>query len=186
MLYKGKEKFQMSTRSGEFVTLKQLREEVGNNATRFFYVMRKSEQHLDFDLDLAKSESNANPVYYVQYAHARICSVFRQMQEKGYSFDPGDDCSSLSRLDTQHESDLVKSLSRYGEIILEAAVNYEPHLLSFYLRELANDFHTYYNSYQFLVEDSELRNARLCLISATRQVLKNGLVLLGVSAPEEM
>lgn len=185
-LFKGNEKIQMSTRSGEYVTLKQLRDEVGNNAARFFYVMRKSEQHLDFDLDLAKSESNANPVYYIQYAHARICSVFRQLEEKGHTFQPGNDYSCLSRLDTSHEFDLVKSLSRYGEVVLDAAVNYEPHLLSFYLRELANDFHTYYNSYQFLVEDDELRTARLCLISATRQVIKNGLELLGVSAPEEM
>ncbi len=148
--------------------------------------MRKSEQHLDFDLDLAKSESNANPVYYVQYAHARICSVFKQMKEKGYSFDPGSGNSNIKSLDTPHEYELAKSLSRYGEVVLDAAINFEPHQLSFYLRELANDFHTYYNSYQFLVEDAELRTARLCLISAARQVIKNGLDLLGVSAPEEM
>jgi arginyl-tRNA synthetase len=185
-LFKDNKKIQMSTRSGEYVTLKQLRDEVGNNAARFFYVMRKSEQHLDFDLDLAKTESNANPVYYIQYAHARICSVFKQMKEKGYTLDTGMGNSNLNKLDTQHESELVKSLSRYKEVVLDAAINYEPHLLSFYLRELANDFHAYYNSYQFLVDDAELRAARLCLISATRQVIKNGLDLLGVSAPEEM
>jgi arginyl-tRNA synthetase len=185
-LSKGKEKLSMSTRSGEYVTLRQLREEVGNNATHFFYVMRKAEQHLDFDLELAKSESNDNPVYYIQYAHARICSVFKQMSERGMIYDIKQGLGCLSRLDTEQELELVKSLSRYGEIVLSAAINYEPHSLSFYLRELANEFHGYYNSYQFLVDNDELRSARLCLISATRQVIKNGLDLLGVSAPEEM
>ena len=185
-LCRGKERLSMSTRSGEFVTLKQLRDEVGNNATRFFYVMRKAEQHLDFDLELAKSESNDNPVYYIQYAHARICSVFKQMSERGLVFNSDQGLQNLSRLDVEQEVELIKSLSRYCEVILAAAINHEPHMLSFYLRELANDFHGYYNSCQFLVDDHELRSARLCLISATRQVIKNGLDILGVTAPEEM
>jgi len=185
-LYKGKQKLQMSTRSGEYVTLKQLREDVGNDATRFFYVTRKAEQHLDFDLDLAKSQTNENPVYYIQYAHARICSVFRQMQERGLEFDQAAGFEHLRRIQEQQEVDLVKSLCRYTEVVTSAAANYEPHLLAFYLRDLANDFHTFYNACQFLVEDIPLRQARLCLIMATRQVIQNGLAILGVSAPEEM
>jgi arginyl-tRNA synthetase len=159
---------------------------VGNDATRFFYIMRKAEQHLDFDLELAKSESNANPVYYIQYAHARICSVFKQLEERGLIFEREQGLKNLPILDTEQEQNLVKSLSRYGEIVHSAAINFEPHQLSFYLRDLATDFHGYYNSSQFIVDDDELRSARFCLISATRQVLSNGLDLLGVSAPEEM
>ncbi|NNE38199.1 MAG: arginine--tRNA ligase [Gammaproteobacteria bacterium] len=185
-LYKGEEKLQMSTRSGDYVTLQQLREEVGNNATRFFYVMRKAEQHLDFDLELAKSESNANPVYYIQYAHARICSVFKQMQDRGMTYNKGMGLESLSMLVEEEELNLVKAITRYPEVIALATRNQEPHQLSFFLRELANDFHGYYNSCQFLVEDEKLCQARLCLISATRQVIKNGLDILGVEAPEEM
>jgi len=185
-LYRGDQKLQMSTRSGEFVTLKELREEVGNDATRFFYVTRKSEQHLDFDLDLAKSQSNDNPVFYIQYAHARIASVFKQLRERGLDFDSGPALTHLAGLTEQHELDLVKTLSRYSEIIIAAALNREPHMLAFYLRELANDFHTYYNSCQFLVDDITIRQARLCLVLAVKQVISNGLGLLGVSAPEEM
>jgi arginyl-tRNA synthetase len=185
-LFRGKERLSMSTRSGEFVTLKQLRDEVGNDAARFFYVMRKADQHLDFDLELAKSESNANPVYYIQYAHARICSVFKQLEDRGLAFDWNEGLNNLSRLAAEQETDLAKSLSRYKEVVLSAAISREPHQLSFYLRELANEFHGYYNSCQFLVDDNELRSARLCLISATRQVINNGLDILGVTAPEEM
>ena len=185
-LYEGKRKLKMSTRSGDYVTLKQLREEVGNDATRFFYVMRRAEQHLDFDLELAKSASNDNPVYYVQYAHARICSVFSQMSERELAFDNDQGIKNLSKLNNEQELSLMKSLSRYGEVLLLAAINFEPHALSFYLRDLANDFHGYYNSCQFLVDDLKLRSARLCLIAATRQVIKNGLTLLGVTAPEKM
>jgi len=185
-LYRGKQKLQMSTRSGEYVTLKELRDEVGNDATRFFYVTRKSEQHLDFDLDLAKSQSNDNPVYYIQYAHARICSVFKQLRERGLDFDHDTATEHLAVLTEQHELAMVKTLSRYSDVVLAAAKNHEPHLLAFYLRELANDFHAYYNSCQFLVDEVSVRQARLCLITATRQVIKNGLDILGVSAPEEM
>lgn len=185
-LYRGKEKLQMSTRSGEFITLQELQDEVGKDATRFFYIMRKSEQHLDFDMELAKSQSNDNPVYYIQYAHARICSVFRQMQEKGYSYDQQQALSNLSVLAESHEIKLLTVLARYPEVIENAAQAYEPHQLVYYLKELANDFHSYYNTSQFLINDDETRNARLTLITATKQVIKNGLSLLGVSSPEEM
>ena len=185
ILYRGGKKAQMSTRSGEFVTLRQLREEVGNDAARFFYVLRKCEQHMDFDLDLAKSQSNDNPVYYIQYAHARICSVMRQLNEKGLTWQQPDE-PSLARLDNEHEQGLISRLSRYAEVVETAALAHEPHQLAYYLRDLANDFHTYYNAHQFIVDDAALRNARIGLITATRQVISNGLGLLGVSAPEKM
>ena len=186
ILYKGGERMQMSTRSGEFVTLRELRHEVGNDAARFFYVLRKCEQHMDFDLDLAKSQSNDNPVYYVQYAHARIHSVFRQLGEKGLTHDPASGDRHLARLMETHELALIQKLSRYPEVLEAAALAYEPHQLAHYLRELAYDFHTYYGAHTFLVDDVALRDARLNLIVATRQVIANGLKLLGVSAPEAM
>ncbi len=186
ILYRGGEKVQMSTRSGEFVTLRELREEVGNDAARFFYVMRKCEQHLDFDLDLAKSQSADNPVYYIQYAHARICSVMRQLEEKGLFYDKVAGLRHLPMLKEDHEQELLVALSRYPEIVEASALAHEPHQLAHFLRELANAFHTYYNAHQFLVEDTALRDARLALILAARQVLANGLGLLGVSAPESM
>ena len=186
VLYRNGAKVQMSTRSGSFVTLRELRAEVGNDAARFFYVMRKCEQHMDFDLDLAKSQSNDNPMYYIQYAHARICSVMRQLAEKQFSHDAALGNASLNQLTTSHETALITRLGTYPEIVEKAALGAEPHLLCHYLRELANDLHTYYNAHQFITDDASLRNARLNLISATRQVLKNGLKLLGVSAPESM
>lgn len=184
-LYRGRERLQMSTRSGEFVTLRELRSEVGKDATRFFFVMRKHDQHLDFDLELAKSQSADNPVYYVQYAHARICSVMRQLHEKGYTWERSG-TFDLSLLQAPKEAELIKTLSRYPEVVESAALGYEPHQLAFFLRELAHAFHTYYNAHTFLVEDKALRDARLALITATQQVIKNGLDLLGVSAPELM
>jgi len=186
VLYRGGAKVQMSTRSGEFVTLRELRQEVGNDAARFFYVMRKCEQHMDFDLDLAKSQSSDNPVYYVQYAHARVMSVFRQLTDKGYRWDRALGERHLALLGETHEQQLMISLSRYPEVVETAALNHEPHLLTHYLRELAYDFHTYYNAHTFLVTDDALRNARLNLIEATRQVIANGLQLLGVSTPDAM
>ena len=186
ILYRGGERVQMSTRSGSFVTLRELREEVGNDAARFFYVMRKCEQHMDFDLDLAKSQSNDNPVYYIQYAHARVCSVLRQLAEKNMSHDIAAGNENLALLTESHETDLATQLVKYPEVVEKAAVNAEPHLLVHYLRELANQFHTYYNAHQFIVEDDAIRNARLNLISAASQVIHNGLHLLGVSAPESM
>ena len=186
ILYRNGERAQMSTRSGDFVTLRELRQEVGNDAARFFYVMRKSEQHLDFDLDLAKSQSKDNPVYYIQYAHARVCSVLRQLHEKGLSRDLERGQAHLALLVEPHEESLLVALSRYPEVVEMAALNHEPHQLAHYLRDLANAFHTYYNEHRVLVNDDALRDARLNLSVATRQVIKNGLSLLGVSAPEVM
>ncbi|MEE9422104.1 MAG: arginine--tRNA ligase [Gammaproteobacteria bacterium] len=186
ILYRGGERMQMSTRSGEFVTLRELRHEVGNDAARFFYVMRKCEQHMDFDLDLAKSQSNDNPVYYIQYAHARVASVYRQLEEKSLQWNQAEGSANLKLLGEPHEQALMVNLSRYPEILTAAAINHEPHQIAHYLRDLANDFHTYYNAHQFLVDEPELRNARLNLIKATQQVLANGLNLLGVSAPDSM
>lgn len=185
VLYRGGHKVPMSTRSGEFVTLRELREEVGTDAARFFYVQRKPDQHLDFDLDLAKSQSADNPVYYVQYAHARICSVFDQARDKGLDI-PALDAASLDTLGEEHELDLAKLLARYPEALETAATNFDPHHLVFYLRELANGLHTYYNAHRFLESDAGRRNARLALIEATRQVLAGGLGLIGVSAPRSM
>jgi arginyl-tRNA synthetase len=186
ILYRSGERVQMSTRSGSFVTLRELREEVGNDAARFFYVMRKCEQHMDFDLDLAKSQSNDNPVYYIQYAHARVCSVLRQLAEKNLSHDIDAGNENLELLAESHETDLAIQLAKYPEVVEKAATSAEPHLLVHYLRELANQFHTYYNAHQFIVDDDAIRNARLNLISAASQVIHNGLSLLGVSAPESM
>ncbi|MCI0733362.1 MAG: arginine--tRNA ligase [Methylococcaceae bacterium] len=186
VLYRGREKVSMSTRSGEFVTLRELRNEVGRDAARFFYLMRRCEQHMDFDLDLARSQSNDNPVYYVQYAHARICSVFRKLDEKNWKYDPNQGMAHLGLLREDHEQDLVSSLSRYPEVIESAALKYEPHLVIQYLRDLANEFHKYNHAHRFLVDQAELRNARLNLIAAVRQVIANGLGLLGISAPEAM
>ena len=185
-LYRSGEKVQMSTRSGSFVTLRELREEVGSDAARFFYVMHKCEQHMDFDLDLAKSQSNDNPMYYIQYAHARICSVLRQLEEQSLSHDVNNGEENLSLLNEKHESKIISLLSKYPELLEKSALNEEPHLLVHFLRELAAELHTYYNACKFIVDDKNLRNARLNLIIATRHVLKNGLQLLGVSAPEKM
>ena len=185
-LYRAGEKLQMSTRSGEFVTLRQLREEVGNDAARFFYVMRSNEQHLDFDMELAKSHSNDNPVYYIQYAHARVASVFRQLAEKSLEYDQAAGVSAFSQLTEAHEKALMSSLSRYGEIIELAATNRAPQHLVHYLRDLANELHSYYNAHQFIVDDDKLRNARLTLIDATRTVIASGLSIIGVSAPDTM
>jgi arginyl-tRNA synthetase len=186
ILYRGGERVPMSTRSGSFVTLRELREEVGADACRFFYVTRKADQHMDFDLDLAKSESKDNPVYYIQYAHARVCSMMRKLEEQGQAWDQAAGLQYLARLDTDAEKDLVSTLGKYPELLKNAALNHEPHLLANYLRDLAGDFHTYYNAHKMLIDDAELRNARLTLSAAVRQVLANGLKLLGVSAPEQM
>ena len=184
VLYRGGAKVSMSTRSGEFVTLRELREEVGRDAARFFYALRKPDQHMDFDLDLAKSQSSDNPVYYVQYAHARICSVFRQLVEKGIDADLASADHGL--LTEPREADLLQKLSRYPEVVESAARAYEPHQVAYYLRDLANDFHTYYNAHPFIAAEADFRLARLSLIDATRQVIANALDLLGVTAPERM
>lgn len=185
-LYRGKVRVQMSTRSGSFVTLRELREEVGKDAARFFYVMRKADQHMDFDLELAKSKSNENPVYYIQYAYARIASVLRQLSEKNLTHHLDEGFAHLDKLETEHEQTLIAVLARYPEVLQKAALMHEPHSLCHYLRELANALHVYYNAHQILVEEDALRNARLNLLFAVRQVIYNGLTLLGVSAPEKM
>ncbi|PIQ43005.1 MAG: arginine--tRNA ligase [Gammaproteobacteria bacterium CG11_big_fil_rev_8_21_14_0_20_46_22] len=186
VLYRGSERVQMSTRSGSFVTLRELREEVGNDAARFFYVMRKAEQHMDFDLELAKSKTNENPVYYVQYAHARICSVHEKLKAAGRQFDQTLGLANLDKLSSEYEEALAKALSRYPEVCENAAKHLEPHLVANYLRELAQALHTYYNAEQFIVDDDTLCQARFALITATGQTLKNGLSLLGISAPRSM
>ncbi len=183
---RGGEEVKISKRAGSYVTLRDLIDEVGRDATRYFLIARKSDSQLVFDIDLARSQSNDNPVYYIQYAHARVCSVLRQAPEKGFTFDSADGLAHLDRLDNEHEQILLAELSKYPEQIEAATASLEPHLIANWLRELANAFHTYYNSHQFLVDDAALRNARLTLAVATRQVLKNGLDLLGLGAPEKM
>jgi arginyl-tRNA synthetase len=184
-LYRGGERVQMSTRSGEFVALRELREEVGADAARFFYVMRRCEQHLDFDLELAKSRSNDNPVYYVQYAHARIASVLRQCADRGMTSGVGPE-AALDRLVEAEPIALMRTLAQYPEVIASAARALEPHQLAAYLRDLATQLHVFYNTHTFLVDDDAVRGARLSLAAATRAVLADGLALLGVSAPESM
>jgi len=186
VLYRDGKQVQMSTRSGSFVTLRQLRAEVGQDAARFFYMMRKPEQHMDFDLTLAVSKTNENPVFYVQYAYARICSVFRQLDEKGLQRDISLGNANLDKLIESHEQTLIVRLSRYTELLERAAVQYEPYLLVNYLRELAAEYHSYYNAHQFIVDDPDVRNARLNLIYSVKQLLANGLNLLRINAPESM
>ncbi len=186
VLFRDGKKVQMSTRSGTFITLRELRDEVSSDAARFFYVMRSHDQHLDFDLDLAKSHSNENPVYYIQYAHARICSVFRNMDQLDMRHNLAIGEAALNLLTEPHELNLMRTLSRYPEVIESSARLRSPHILAHYLHSLATDFHAYYNAHQFLVDDENLRNARLSLILATRMMLSDGLELLGISSPEEM
>jgi arginyl-tRNA synthetase len=182
VLYRNGQKASMSTRAGEYVTLRDLRREVGNDAARFFYVLRKSDQHLDFDLDLAKSQSNDNPVYYIQYAHARICSV---LEAWGGSEEDLLD-ADVARLSHPQEIALLRRLSEFPDVVDAAAREFSPHVIAYYLKDLAADLHGLYVACQFLVAEEDLRQARLLLITATRQVLRQGLDMLGVSAPEKM
>jgi len=182
VLYRNGQKTSMSTRSGEFVTLRALREDVGNDACRFFYVSRKSDQHLDFDLDLAKSQSNENPVYYVQYAHARICSVLQQWGGESEALQGSD----LALLQSERELALCARLSALPEVVQAAAEDYAPHQIAFYLKDLAAEFHSWYNAERMLVDDMKLCQARLALAAAVQQALATGLQLLGVSAPRAM
>jgi arginyl-tRNA synthetase len=183
---RGGEEVKLSKRAGSYVTLRDLIEEAGRDATRYFLIARKSDSQLIFDIDLARSQSNDNPVYYIQYAHARVCSVLRQAAERGITFDRANGLKHLARLDNEHEAALMTELSRYPETVEAAAANLEPHLIAQYLRDLAYALHTYYHAHAFLVDDADLRDARLALVVAVRQVLANGLDLLGVSAPEKM
>ena len=185
-LFRGGEKVPMGKREAQFVTLRQLREEVGNDACRFFYLMRSHDQPLDFDLELAKSRTNENPVFYIQYAHARVASVAKQLSARGMTFDRAEGLANTGLLAGEQEQAVLQTLARYPEVIEMAATNRAPHAVVHYLRELANAFHTYYNAEQFIVPESKLRNSRLALVTAVQQVIRNGLTLLGVSSPESM
>jgi arginyl-tRNA synthetase len=182
VLYRNGQKASMSTRSGEFVTLRELRGEVGNDACRFFYALRKSDQHLDFDLDLAKSQTNENPVYYIQYAHARICSVVNQWAGDLATLTDAD----LSLLSNPRELAIANKLTEFREVIENSARELAPHLIAFYLKDLAGEFHGWYNAERMLVDDAALRDARVALAVAIRQTIRNGLAILGVSCPESM
>jgi len=183
-LYRGKKKVSMSTRSGDFITLEQLLKEVGKDATRFFYIARKSDQHMDFDIELAKTNDSNNPVYYIQYAHARICSIFRQSRKNNMTFSYSKKC--LDFLSEEEELKIIKKLYSYPDIIKKSAERYEPHLLTNYMRELAQEIHSYYNKFQILVDDNNIRNARLSLIEACRQVFENSGNIIGIKMPDKM
>lgn len=183
-LYRGKEKIAMSTRAGEFITLNELIKEVGKDATRFFYLTRKSDQHMDFDIELAKSNNSNNPVYYIQYAHARICSIFRILDDNDSRFNF--DKHKLNLLNKDEELNIMKKLSSYPDIIINSAKKFEPHLLTNYMKELAQEVHSYYNKYQVLVDDKDLRNARLSLMQATKHVFENSGKIVGITMPEKM
>jgi arginyl-tRNA synthetase len=181
-LFRGTAKVSMSTRAGSYVTLRELREEVGNDACRFFYLLRKQDQSLDFDLDLAKSQSNDNPVYYVQYAHARVCSVLNQWGGDAAALPKAD----LAPLTSERELALAAKLAAFPEMIENAARDCAPHAVAFWLRELAAEFHAWYNAERLLVDDEAQKHARLALAVAVRQVIRNGLRILGVSTPDAM
>jgi len=183
---RGNEEVKLSKRSGSYVTLRDIIDEVGKDATRYFLAARRVESQLNFDLELAASQSNDNPVYYIQYAHARICSVFRQMKEQSLNSDQVNGLENLNLLTSRYEKALIDRISKFPDLIKNAAHSLETHLVAHYLRDLANDFHTYYNAEKFIVDNADMRDARLCLITATKQVLVNGLDLLAISAPEKM
>ncbi len=185
-LFRGGQKIPMGKREAQFVTLRQLRAEVGNDACRLFYLMRSHDQPLDFDLELAKSRTNENPVYYIQYAHARVASVLKQLAARGLAFERAEGLAHAALLAGTHEQAALACVTRFPEVLEQAALNRAPHMLVHYLRDLANALHTYYNAETFIVEDSKVRNARLALVIGVQQVLRNGLALLGVSAPESM
>lgn len=180
------EEVKLSKRAGSYVTLRDLIDEVGRDATRYFLVARGPSSQLTFDIDLALSQSNENPVYYIQYAHARTCSVMRKLADNGWEWRAEDALLQLDQLTQEHEKALLRRLDQYPEVVSNAALNSEPHTVANYLRELAGEFHTWYNAHKMLVDDPSLRSARLALSEAVRQVIANGLGLLGVSAPESM
>jgi len=176
----------MGKRSGNFVTLSQLIDEVGTDATRFFYLTRSPEQHLEFDIDLARSQSSENPVYYLQYAHARVCSMMRELDNRGLNYDQAAGVAALPQLPESNIEDLAKRLAAWPEALTSAARNRAPHQLTYALRDLAQEFHTWYNGNKVLVDDDNLRNGRMAMAIAVKNVIANGLQLLGVSAPENM
>nr|WP_269670809.1 arginine--tRNA ligase [Stenotrophomonas sp. SY1] len=183
---RGGEEVKLSKRAGSYLTLRDLIDEVGSDAVRWFLIARKPDSQLTFDIDLARQQSNDNPVFYVQYAHARVCSLLRQAQEKGLDYKQADGLASLSLLDDVLSLELMNEISRYPEVVEAAGIALEPHQVAQYLRELAHAFHTWYHGTPVLVEDAAARNARLTLACAARQALANGLGILGVSAPEKM
>mgnify|MGYP003320142053 FL=1 len=185
-LLRNGEKVSMSTRGGEFIPLIELIEEVSSEAARFFYINRKADQHLDFDLDLAKSQTKENPLYYIQYAHARICGVFETLKKEGMKLNQELGLDNLNLLNLDKEIEIQKMLLQYPEVVSRGAENSEPHLLCYYLKDLSGLFHSYYNSERFLVEDEKLMNSRLFLLKGTKQVISNGLEILGICAPESM
>ena len=185
-LLRNGEKVSMSTRGGEFIPLIELIEEVSSEAARFFYINRKADQHLDFDLDLAKSQTKDNPLYYIQYAHARICGVFETLKKEGMKLNQELGLDNLNLLNLDKEIEIQKMLLQYPEVISRAAKNSEPHLICYYLKDLSGLFHSYYNSERFLVDDEKLMNSRLFLLKGTKQVISNGLEILGIGAPESM
>jgi arginyl-tRNA synthetase len=185
-LLRNGEKVSMSTRGGEFIPLIELIEEVSSEAARFFYINRKADQHLDFDLDLAKSQTKDNPLYYIQYAHARICGVFETLKKEGMKLNQELGLDNLNLLNLDKEIEIQKMLLQYPEVISRAAKNSEPHLICYYLKDLSGLFHSYYNSERFLVDDEKLMNSRLFLLKGTKQVIANGLEILGIGAPESM
>ena len=183
---RGGEEVKLSKRAGSYVTLRDLIDEVGRDATRWFLAARRADSQLVFDIDLARAQTNDNPVYYVQYAHARVCSVLRQLGERGLGWDQANGLAQLARLDGEAEQLVLTELSRLGEVVEAAGASLEPHLIANWLRDLAAAFHGWYNTSQFIVDDADLRDARLALAVAVRQGLANGLDLLGVAAPESM
>jgi arginyl-tRNA synthetase len=183
---RGGEEVKISKRAGDYVTLRDLIDWVGRDAVRFFLVSRKADAEFVFDVDLARSRSEENPVYYVQYAHARVASVMKQLAARGLTLDLAEGLANTALLRGEHEQAVLGALMRYPEVIEQAAVERAPHALVHYLRELANTFHTYYNAEQFIVSEAPLRNARLALVLGVQQVIRNGLALLSVSAPESM
>ena len=183
---RGGEEVKISKRAGSYVTLRDLIDEVGRDATRYFLAARKADGQLTFDIDLARSQSSDNPVYYIQYAHARVCSIFRKLEAEEQRWNQETGLAALSALTLETEKEIMVKIGRFPEIVRKAAENNEPHMIANYMYDLAGDFHTWYNSEKTLVEDTDLRNARLTLAEAVRQVLANGLDLLGVSAPSKM
>ena len=185
-LLRNGEKVSMSTRGGEFIPLMELIEEVSSEAARFFYINRKADQHLDFDLDLAKSQTKDNPLYYIQYAHARICGVLETLKKEGGKLNQNLGLDNLDLLNLDKEIEIQKMLVQYPEVISRAAKHSEPHLICYYLKDLSGLFHSYYNSERFLVDNDKLMNARLFLLKGTKQVISNGLEILGIDAPQSM
>jgi arginyl-tRNA synthetase len=175
----------MSKRAGTFVTLRDVVQEVGSDAARFIFLTRRSDSHLDFDLDVAREQSRENPVYYVQYAHARLASLLREAESRGITV-PGRESVNVDLLDVEEEQNIIKSLAKYPEVVEDAALAYEPHRLTFYLQELAGLLHNYYFKHRVITEDQARTGAKLFLMKQVKTVIQSALKILGVNAPEKM